>query len=101
MQQITNRKNQEAVCLLASSECKKWTGKIVNASSFIYAIVSGPWNGAITLTWLVETGHILIPAQPGALIKMEIYSLSRGTGTNVNVPFDQPKRKPSAAGLMI
>ena len=100
VQQITNRKNQEAVCLLASNECKKWTGKIVNASSSIYAIVSGPWNGAITLTWLVETGHIIQP-QPGALIKMEIYSLSTGTGTKVNVPFDKPKRKPSAAGLMI
>ena len=51
VQQITSRKCQEAVCLLTTSGMKKWTEKIVNASSPIYAIVSGPWNGAITLTW--------------------------------------------------
>ena len=51
VQQMTNRKFQESVCLLKTRGMKKWTGKIVNASSPICAIVSGPWNGAITLTW--------------------------------------------------
>ena len=77
--QITSRKCQDAVCLLTTSEMKKWTGKIVNASSPIYAIVSGLWNGAITLTWSKKQNVIHF----GNAISIEVISLSTAHSTDL------------------
>ena len=100
VQQITSRKKQEAVCLLTTNETKKWTGKIVNASSPIYAIVSGPWDGDITLTWSKPTGIMLVAR---VSIKMNIYSLSTGTSTQLAVPSNiaYPGKNPPVPSLMI
>ena len=100
VQQITNRENQEAVCLLTTNGMKKWTGKIVNASSPIYAIVSGPWNGAITLTWSMDTNVNFLTR---VSIKMNIHSLPTVTGTQLDVPSDiaYPGRRLPVPGLLI
>ena len=82
VQQIASRKRQEAICLLTTSEMKKWTGKIVNTSLPIYAIVSGPWNGAITLTWSTKE-NIPMFANP---VSIEVLSLSSTDSTNLFVP---------------
>ena len=100
VQQITSRKCQEAICLLTTSGRKKWTGKIVNASSPIYAIVSGPWNGAITLTWSTEKNI----SRTGNPISVKIHSLSTAHNTNLDVPSNAVFRKESSTllpGLMI
>ena len=81
VQQITNRKCQKSVCLLITSGMKKWTEKIVNAPTLIHAIISGPWNGAITLTWSTKQ-----PFMVGSSVSIEILSLSTAHNTDLNVP---------------
>ena len=85
VQQIASRKCQEAICLLTTSRMKKWTGKIVNASSPIHAIISGPWNGAITLTWSTKQNMY---RYLGNAISIEVVSLSTAHSTDLFVSHD-------------
>ena len=83
VQQITTRKFQESVCLLTTSGMKKWTEKIVNASSPIYAIVSGPWNGAITLTWSLKQKQQCFMYSSASI---RVLSPSTAHNTDLSVP---------------
>ena len=83
VQQIASRKCQEAICLFTTSGMKKWTGKIVDASPPIYAIVSGPWNGVIILTWLTKQ-----PFMISSSISIKVLSLSTAHNTDLDVPLN-------------
>jgi hypothetical protein len=51
VKQLTNRKCQENILLLNSTEQKKWTQKMENATFPIYTVISHKRERAITITW--------------------------------------------------
>ena len=105
VQQISSRKRQEAICLLTTSEMKKWTGNIVDASPPIYAIVSGLWRGAITLTWSIklEIPTHYLPIYDNS-VSIKVFSPSTTDNTYLDMPSDAMYRAGSDTflpGLMI
>ena len=51
IEHLTNRKCQDNTLLLNSTEQKKWTQKIENATFPIYTVISHKRERAITITW--------------------------------------------------
>ena len=80
VKQFTNRKCQEVLWLLNTSEEKKWARKIENASSPIYAIVSDEQERAIVMTWSVEKKAIVPPT---GYVSFDICSLSAAKRTSL------------------
>ena len=99
IQQFTNRRCQEAVCLLNTNEQKKWTKEIKHACNRIYAIPSSNQECVINMTWSTDN-----EVKIDCYLKFTVKSLPTTKTYQHRVKVNENKagvRKLSVAGLNV